>query len=59
MATHYQFCSLLTVKYEMIKSTDYIGQPIFSQLLSLLDQSIIKLSMQSQVYDIYFLRITI
>ena len=26
----------------MNKSTDYVGQPIFSQLLSLIDQSIIK-----------------
>ena len=30
----------------MNKSTDYLGQPIFSQLLSLLDQSIIKQTIQ-------------
>jgi hypothetical protein len=42
MTTLYQFCSYHTIKYDMNKSTDYVGQPIFSQLLSLLDQSIIK-----------------
>ncbi|MEO5650483.1 MAG: DUF4372 domain-containing protein, partial [Ginsengibacter sp.] len=44
MTTIYQFCSYDTIKYDMNKSTDFLGQPIFSQLLSLLDQSIIKQS---------------
>ncbi len=40
MTTIYQFCSYHTIKYDMNKSTDFLGQPIFSQLLSLLDQSV-------------------
>jgi len=46
MATLYQFCSYHIIKYDMNKSTDYPGQPIFIQLLSLLDQSIIKQTIQ-------------
>ena len=46
MTTMYQFCSYDTIKYDMNKSTDFLGQPIFSQLLSLLDQSIIKQTIQ-------------
>lgn len=46
MATLYQFCSYHTIKYDMNKSTDYVGQPVFSQLLSLLDQSVIKQTIQ-------------
>ncbi len=46
MTTIYQFCSYDTIKYDMNKSTDFLGQPIFSQLLSFLDQSIIKQSIQ-------------
>lgn len=46
MATLYQFCSSHTIKYDMNKSTDFVGQPIFSQLLSLLDASVIKQSIQ-------------
>src|ERR1035437_10199146 len=41
-----QFCSYHTIKYDMNKSTDFTGQPIFSQLLSLLNQSIIKQSIR-------------
>ena len=46
MTTMYQFCSYDTIKYDMNKSTGFLGQPIFSQLLSLLDQSIIRQSIQ-------------
>ena len=46
MATLYQFCSYHAIKYDMNKSTEYLGQPIFSQLLSLLDKSIIKQTIQ-------------
>ena len=42
MATLYQLCGYHTNKLDMNKSTDFVGQPIFSQLLSLLDTSIIK-----------------
>ncbi|MES2702500.1 MAG: IS4 family transposase [Bacteroidota bacterium] len=41
MATLHQFCSYHTIKL-MNKSTDFVGQPVFSQLLSLLDQKVIK-----------------
>jgi hypothetical protein len=46
LATLYQFCSYHTIKYDMNKSTDFVGQPIFSQLLSLLDKSVIQQSIQ-------------
>lgn len=46
MTTIYQFCSYDTIKYDMNKSTNFLGQPIFSQLLGLLDHSIIKQSIQ-------------
>ena len=46
MATLYQLCSYDTIKYDMNKSTNYLGQPIFSQLLSLIDTSIIKTVIQ-------------
>ncbi len=59
MATLYQFCSYHTIKYDMNKSTDFVGQPIFSQLLTLLDQSIIKQSIQehkaNRCYKKFFL----
>jgi Transposase DDE domain/Domain of unknown function (DUF4372) len=42
MATLYQLCSYHTIKFDMNKSTNYLGQPIFSQLLSLIENSIIK-----------------
>ena len=38
----------------MNKSTDYLGQPIFSQLLSLLDQSIIKQTIQEHKANRYY-----
>ena len=41
MATLYQLCSYDTIKLDMNKSTNYPGQPIFSQLLSLIENSII------------------
>ena len=34
MAALYQFCSYYITKFDMNKSTDYAGQPVFSQLLS-------------------------
>src|ERR1035438_9881368 len=46
MATLYQLCGYHTKKSDMNKSTDYLGQQIFSQLLSLLDQSVIKQTIQ-------------
>jgi hypothetical protein len=46
LATLYQFCSYHTIKYDMNKSTDFVGQPIFRQLLTLLDRSIIKQTIQ-------------
>ena len=42
MATLHQLCSYYTIKFDMNKSTNYLGQPIFSQLLSLIENSIIK-----------------
>jgi hypothetical protein len=42
MATLHQLCSYHTIKFDMNKSTNYLGQPIFSQLLSLIENSIIK-----------------
>jgi hypothetical protein len=42
VATLYQLCSYHTIKFDMNKSTNYLGQPLFSQLLSLIDNSIIK-----------------
>lgn len=42
MTTLYQFCSYHTNKIDMNKSTNYLGQPIFSQLLSLIATSILQ-----------------
>jgi transposase len=42
MATLYQLCSYHTIKFDMNKSTNYLGQPVFSQLLSLIEKAIIK-----------------
>jgi hypothetical protein len=41
MATLYQFCSYYTNNIDMDKTTTYLGQPIFTQLLSLIDDSLI------------------
>lgn len=46
MTTLYHFCSYHTIKYDMNKSTDFVGQPIFSQLLSLIPEVIITQSIQ-------------
>ena len=42
MATLYQLYSYYTIKFDMNKSTNYLGEPVLSQLLSLIDNSIIK-----------------
>ena len=41
MATLSQFCSYDTNKIDMYKTTTYLGQPIFTQLLSLIDDTLI------------------
>ena len=41
MATLYQFCSYHTNKIDMYKTTTYLGQPIFTQLLSLIDDTLV------------------
>ena len=41
MITLYQFCSYHTNKIDMDKTTTYLGQPIFTQLLSLVDDTLI------------------
>lgn len=41
MATLYQFCSYYTNKIDMDKTTTYLGQPIFTQVLSLIDDTLI------------------
>ena len=46
MTTMYQFCSYDTIKYDMNKSSGFPGQPISSQLPGLLDQSMIRQSIQ-------------
>lgn len=42
MATLYQFCCDKTNKLDMDKATNYVGQPIFIQVLSLIDDSLIQ-----------------
>ncbi len=41
MATLYQFCSYHTNNIDMDKTTTYLGQPIFTQLLSLIDDTLL------------------
>jgi hypothetical protein len=41
LATLYQFCSYCAIKNDMNKSAGFVGQPIFSQLLSLIEKPII------------------
>jgi Domain of unknown function (DUF4372) len=41
MATLYQLCSSNTIKIDMDKTTTYLGQPIFTQVLSLIDDTLI------------------
>jgi len=41
MATLYQLCSSNTKKFDMDKTTTYLGQPIFTQVLSLIDDTLI------------------
>jgi hypothetical protein len=42
LATLYHFCSSQAKKNDMNKSTDFVGQPIFSQLLSLIEKPLIQ-----------------
>ena len=41
MTTLYHFCSYNTNKIDMDKNTTYLGQPIFTQVLSLIEESLI------------------
>ncbi len=46
MATLYQFCSYYTNNIDMDENTIYLGQPIFTQLLSLIDETLISRAAQ-------------
>ncbi len=51
MTTLYQFCSNQTNKLDMDKNTKYVGQPIFSQILSMIGDSLIQSACKTHQAD--------